>query len=134
MRTQGRWRIPEAGTAKTFVLRYGSRILASRLTQQALGDLQTIECRALAKLVSDYPEVQGIRVREILTDAAHNAVVLAFDGGRHRVAIFFRRVPDLQSGELAKSRARGFGTHRLLCLRIDCDGVRGENRHSNRCG
>src|SRR5256886_12003025 len=66
------------------------------LAQQELSDLDRIRGRALSELIADHPEVQAGRAREILPDPADEAVVLALDLDRHRVALLRRIVPHLE--------------------------------------
>ena len=68
-------------------------------------------------------------VGEVLADPPDEAVVLALDGHRHRVARLVGIVHDAEAGEALEELARPLDRDLLLGLRVDRDGVGGEDRH-----
>ena len=110
----------------------GREAASDRSANQQLGDLYAVERGPLAELVAHHPEVERIRQRDVLPDASHEAVVLALDRHRHRIAPLGGLVPEPKAGEpgedLTCARARDLerrlGVHR--------DGVGREHGHADR--
>ena len=73
---------------------------------QQFRDLDAVERGALAQLIADHPEVDAVGGAEVLADSADEAVVLALDEDRHRVAVLRGIVVDAQSREALERLAR----------------------------
>ena len=101
---------------------------------EQLGDLNGVQGRALSKLVSYHPKVQGMVVRKIFTEAAHKAIVLAGGKDRHRVKPLVRIVDHLKARHLRKQLARFFYTDLAFRLNVHRHRVGGEDGDTNGCG
>src|SRR5262245_63763343 len=77
--------------------------------EHELRDLHRVRRGSLAQLVADHPEVQPARMREILTHASDQAVVLPLDLDRRGIALLARLVPHPQPREPREQVARPGG-------------------------
>src|SRR5437879_4041095 len=70
-------------------------------------------------------------MRQILTNSPDVALVLPFDGHRHRVALLRRIVPEPEPRESLEKLAGPRRPDALLRLHVDRDGVTGEDGHAD---
>src|SRR5712672_2217326 len=94
-------------------------LAAEMLLDQDFGDLDGIECRALAQIVGDDPQIEPMRDRRVAADAADVDGVLAGRLGRGHITLVRAVVDDGDAGRLPQGGARLVLTERPLELDID---------------
>src|SRR5262249_59731045 len=63
---------------------------------QQLRDLDPVERRPFAQLVTDHPEIERVGQGQVLANPADETLVLPLDDDRHRVSVLARLVPEPQ--------------------------------------
>src|SRR5581483_6678423 len=101
---------------------------------QQLGDLDAVERRALAQLISRDPEVERIWIRDVFADTADEAVVLSLGKYRHRILIVRRIVNHAKAGKARERLARPGRRHLRFGLRVHGDRMSSEDGHAHGCG
>src|SRR5262245_17677811 len=92
------------------------RISAWRLAQQEFSDLNPIKCCPLPQLITNHPEVQRTRVRQVLANPADKAVIVTLHCYWHGIPVLPRIIPDPQPRKVLEDLPSTLGTDPLLGL------------------